>query len=94
MDDRYVLIAFEKDPGEALIGEWPLDGISLAELQQMFGLPVDEPLYDSYPVRAVDVPRLQETLSHEIDLEAFDYFVEARGGRPQPESVSVPRTEP
>lgn len=82
MDDRYVLIAFEKDPGEALIGEWPLDGISLAELQQMFGLPVDEPLYDSYPVRAVDVPRLQETLSHEIDLEAFDYFVEARGGRP------------
>jgi hypothetical protein len=82
VDDRYVLIAFEKDPGDALVGEWPLEGISLAELQEVFGLPVDEPLYDSYPVRAGDVPRLQETVSHQIDLEARDYFVEARAGRP------------
>jgi hypothetical protein len=81
MDDRYVLIAFEKDPGDALVGEWPMEGISLAELQEMFGLPMDEPLYDSYPVRLGDVPRIQETVSHQIDLEARDYFVEARAGR-------------
>jgi hypothetical protein len=82
VDDRYVLIAFERDPGDALVGEWPLEGIDLTELREMFELPADEPLYDSYPVRAVDVPRLQETVSHKIDLDAFEYFVEARASFP------------
>jgi hypothetical protein len=72
-----VLRAFERDPGEALIGTWPLKGIKLVELQELFKLPPDDPMYACYPVETRHVPRLQAAVSHKIDLEAFDYFVEA-----------------
>lgn len=63
--------------GDALAGEAPLEGLSLAALQALFGVPAHDPMYDSFPVRAGHIPTLQSKVDHPIDLEGHDYFVEA-----------------
>ena len=42
------LVAYEKDPGDTLVGEWPLRDISLAELQALFSRPPEDPMYYCY----------------------------------------------
>jgi hypothetical protein len=71
------LVGYERDPVDALVGEWGLRGISLAELQALFGAAADDPMYGSWPVRPEHVERLARAVDHEIDLTTFDYFVEA-----------------
>lgn len=70
---------FEKEPGEALVGEAELQGITLPELQALFGVPPTDPMYDCWPVRQEHVSRLSPYLSVSIKLDLFDYFVEADG---------------
>lgn len=74
-----VLEWYEKDPGDALVGEEPLQGITLDELRALLGPDEDEDpdLYLHYEVTAADVPRLQQAVEHRIDLDAYDYFVAA-----------------
>jgi hypothetical protein len=72
-----LLVAFRRDPGEQLVGKWELRGISLPELRALFGADATDPMYDSWPVGSEHVTRLTLAADHEIDLEAFDYFVEA-----------------
>jgi len=73
-----VLEWYEKDPGDALVGEEPLRGIGLAELQALFSPSDDDPaMYDVYEVEPAEVERLQQAVEHRIDLDAHDYFVAA-----------------
>lgn len=76
-----VLEWYEKDPGDALVGEEPLKGIELVELKALFSPDEDEDpdMYLSYEVEAADVARLQQAVEHRIDLDAYDYFVAAYG---------------
>lgn len=62
---------------DTLVGELPLEGLSLAALQALFSVPAHDPMYDSFPVRAEHLPILQSKVAHPIDLEGHDYFVEA-----------------
>lgn len=71
-----VLTWFQKD-GDALVGEEALKGITVDELQRLFGTSPDDPMYAEYPARAPHVPRLQQCVNHRIDLNAFEYFVGA-----------------
>ncbi|MDX1420426.1 MAG: hypothetical protein R3181_10710 [Rubricoccaceae bacterium] len=73
-----VLEWYEKDPGDALVGEEPLRGIDLAELRALFNPHDDDPeMVDVYEVEPGEVARLQEAVAHRIDLDAYDYFVAA-----------------
>jgi hypothetical protein len=74
-----ILEWYEKDPGDALVGEETLKGIGLAELRALFGVdPADDPeMVLPYEVEPQDVPTLQRAVGHRIDLDAYDYFVAA-----------------
>ncbi len=77
-DVERVLEWYEKDPGEALVGDEPLRGISLDGLRDLFGPdPEDPAMYDVYEVEPREVERLQQAVDHRIDLDAYDYFVAA-----------------
>lgn len=77
-DVERVLEWYEKDPGDALVGEETLRGLGLDELRALFGPGPDDPvMLDVYEVEPVEVGRLQRAVDHPIDLDAFDYFVAA-----------------
>jgi hypothetical protein len=79
MNEKIVrmLRAYERDPDDALIGEWRLEADAGA-LHEIFGLGSIDETYGSWPVAAQHVRELQTfVLGHEIDLSHFDYFVEA-----------------
>jgi len=66
-------------PDERLAGEVRLQGVTLAELQKLFGVPSDNPMYDCWPVTQEHAQVLQEYVATQIDLRRFTYFVEADG---------------
>ena len=73
-----VLEWYEKDPGEALMGEEPLCGLDLSELRELFSPSNDDPaMYDVYEVEPREVAGLQRAVEHQINLDAYDYFVAA-----------------
>lgn len=73
-----VLEWYEKDPGEALVGEEPLAGLTLADLRAAFEPDDEDPaMLLHYEVEPRDVARLQTAVQHRIDLDAYDYFVAA-----------------
>ncbi|HLA64610.1 MAG TPA: hypothetical protein VK610_09305 [Rhodothermales bacterium] len=75
-----VLEWYEKEPGDALVGEEPLAGIGLDELRTLFH-PDDEDdpeMVLSYEVETpAEAAALQRAVTHPIDLDAHDYFVAA-----------------
>ena len=77
-DVERVLEWYEKDPGEALVGDEPLRGIGLDELRDLFSPDSEDPtMYATYEVEPKEVERLQRAVDHRIDLDAYDYFVAA-----------------
>ena len=73
-----VLEWYEKDPGEALVGDEPLDGMALADLIALFQPDAeDAEMHLVYEVEPREVERLQQAVQHRIDLGAHDYFVAA-----------------
>jgi hypothetical protein len=68
---------YQREPGDALIGEATLGEVSLLELQGLFRRPELDPMYDCYPVTPSVIATLQRFVSHRIDLTRYDYFVEA-----------------
>ena len=73
-----VLEWYEKDPGEALVGDEPLDTIPLADLVALFRPDAEDPeMHLVYEVEPREVERLQQAVQHRIDLDAHDYFVAA-----------------
>ena len=73
-----VLEWYEKDPGEALVGDEPLDGMALADLVALFQPDAeDAEMHLVYEVEPREVERLQQAVQHRIDLGAHDYFVAA-----------------
>jgi hypothetical protein len=72
-----VLVAYQPEPGEGLVAQWPLVGIELPELRDLFGVADDNPMYDCWAVDARHVERLSHAVDHELDLTSHDYFVEA-----------------
>jgi hypothetical protein len=72
-----VLVAYEREPGEDLVGESMLKGIDAVELRRLFGAPDDDPMYACWPVGPEHVERLARAVDHDLDLGRYDYFVEA-----------------
>jgi hypothetical protein len=61
---------------EELAKELPLRGTTLQQLQEIFSVPVDDPMYDCFPIERRHVQKLEPFLSEHIDLEHCHCFVE------------------
>ena len=73
-----VLEWYEKDPGDALVGEEEITRLGLDDLRSLFQPDDDDPeMLLVYEVEPHEVERLQAAVEHRIDLGAYDYFVAA-----------------
>lgn len=68
---------FEKDPGDRLVGEAVMLNAELEELQALFNVPSDNPMYDCWPVEPAQAPAISALAAVPVDLSQFDYYVEA-----------------
>ena len=75
---EHVLEWYERDPGEALVGDEVLAGVALDTLRELMSVPDNDPeMLDAYEVEPAEVEALQALVAHRIDLDAHDYFVAA-----------------
>ncbi len=72
-----MLRAFRRDPHEDLAGEWPIRGLGLAELQELFSEAQVDAMYDSHPVSQEQVPALERASGIALDLDRYEYSVDA-----------------
>jgi hypothetical protein len=61
---------------EELAKELPLRGITLRQLQEIFSVPADDPMYDSFLIEPQHAQQLQPFLSEPLDLEHCECFVD------------------
>lgn len=69
-------LSFFSKLDEGLVGEYPLDGVSLDALRSLFGVDAGDPMYEIYPVGPAQMGRLRAMINQPIDLSKYDYFVE------------------
>ena len=62
---------------DSALGREELKEIELAELQKLFNVPPENPMYDSWEVEEEHLETLKKHLNHSIDLNLYDYFIEA-----------------
>jgi len=60
---------------DALAGEWPITGLGLQELQELFGQADD--MFDSYPVHREQAAVLERATGITLDLDRYAYFIDA-----------------
>ncbi len=71
-----IVIWFEEG-SETLVCSTPLTEATLSDLQQLFGLESDNPMYDSYPVQTLEQIRFIESrLEYQLNLYLYEYFIE------------------
>jgi hypothetical protein len=70
-----VVRAYEQE-GDRLIGEFSLKGVSLSELQDLFGESKQNLMVDSYPISSTQASYFQKRLNTAFDCDTFDYFLE------------------
>lgn len=75
----WTLEAFERDPGDELVAEWPLS-IDSSAVAKIFGVPEEMAAVGGHRVQREHLDDLAPYLREPIDLERFDYFVEATAG--------------
>ena len=69
-----MLRAYKRDPDDDLVGEWPISGLALRDMQALFG--EEGEMLDSYPVREEQVQALENAARVPLDLDSYDYFVD------------------
>src|SRR2546423_465294 len=66
--------AFKRETQDDLVGEWPIEGLSLADIRELFAVSGDDHMYDSFPVTEKQVEPLRKATGVAIDLQRYDYF--------------------
>ena len=69
------LRGYEKD-GDKLIVEIELPPLEISYLQDLFGIPDDNPMFDAYDVYEKQKLELEKHITEKIDLNKYDYFLE------------------
>ena len=54
-----------------------LKGITLPELQELFNVSSNDPMYDCWEVKEKHIEILQKHVKHSIELDKYDYFIES-----------------
>jgi len=67
---------FQKE-GDDFLSEVILKDVTLEELQKLFNIEKSNPMYDCYPVTEKQKCFLEGKANISIDLDSYDYFVEA-----------------
>lgn len=62
---------------EELLGDEALPELELSLLQQLFEIPTTNPMFDTYRLGPIQAAALQPHLKHRIELEQYDYFLDA-----------------
>ncbi|WP_373033827.1 colicin E3-like toxin immunity protein [Sulfurovum sp.] len=75
---RRYLQWYSKDT-EFSVGQENLKDFELNQLQKLFGVPSDDPMYDCWEVNDVHLSELQKHVDHRINLAKYSYFIEASG---------------
>lgn len=65
---------FEKQ-GDKLLKEIPLVGITLTNLQEIFGVTAGDPMYDVWDIDHERGVRLEPFMPEKLDLSKFDYSI-------------------
>jgi hypothetical protein len=68
---------------EQFVGEVQID-VTLLEFQTVFDVEATNPMFDCWRVTADHAAAIQRLTDHSIDLDRFDYFVEADGDEDEP----------
>ncbi len=82
---------------EDYVGRIDIKQVSVEWLQTLFGEPsVDDMMCLSYSVQAFQAQELQAHISHQLDLDRFDYYVSGWGdpGFRRPGGVYPPPKDP
>jgi hypothetical protein len=66
--------AYEKQ-GDELVEEVPIKHISLEALQEIFGIPRENPMYDNCPINESQYLLLKPYLDKSLDLSKLDYYL-------------------
>lgn len=66
---------FEK-VGDEFVKMIPLQGVTLQQLQRVFGLPPEDPMYECVPVEKRHAEALRPFAPEPIDVDSYDCFVE------------------
>jgi len=61
---------------EVVVGDESLKNISLSVLQTIFNVQKENPMYESWEVKAEHLIKLQKYVNHTISLNKYSYFVE------------------
>ena len=64
---------------ESYVGEVVLPEVPLAKLQEIFEIPSENPMYDSFPVYQKQANRIYECTNIKFNTEKYDYFLEYDG---------------
>ncbi len=70
-------ISWYEKTGDDFIDDEDLFGIKLDVLQKLFNVDKSNPMYDCWKIKGSHVAILQKHLKHIINIEKYDYFVEA-----------------
>ncbi|MEH2355141.1 MULTISPECIES: hypothetical protein [unclassified Nostoc] len=63
--------------GSDFVGEKVLDNVNLSNLQNLFRIELDNPMYECYPIESFEQENyLDKTFSFKLNTEAYDYFME------------------
>ncbi|MCB1590981.1 MAG: hypothetical protein KDI90_00880 [Alphaproteobacteria bacterium] len=75
--ERYIAV-FNRDGfgDEFLVQELPLPDIPLLELQKLFSIAGDNPMYDCYPITIANVSFFKKWVDQEFNFERYEYFLE------------------
>lgn len=73
---RYLRL-YEKDPGDDLVGEVELPDIDLREMQMIYGVDQNNPMFDCWRVEKHHNEFLEKYINIRVDFERYDYFIEA-----------------
>lgn len=79
---RWVLSAFDRRT-DAQVRRIELPEVDVPAARLAFGLPADDPMYDSYLVTSAQVPFLRRYTQEPLDLDEHDWFLDgyaASGG--------------
>lgn len=66
---------FEKD-GDELLKILPLKEVTLAQLQKIFGVSAENPMYDCFSINPNQAEMLEPYLSEKLDLANCECFLE------------------
>jgi len=73
---RYIGCFYRYGKDETIIEEIDLPDIPLAELQELFSVPKNNPMYDCWDITPEHVAFFQNKINIEFNFDRYEYFLE------------------